>query len=306
MNPDRKIAIGFDGGGSTSRFLVSRGNGEKESYTYPLNLKYSDLGIEESVRGFTKCLNEILGSDLSHLIAMCISLSGASDAALNQEFVKALRSELKLPELKLHVEGDSSFALETAYPGDASGMLLIAGTGSVAIAKTEEGDIVKVGGWGRLLGDEGSGYWIGLEVLRSYCSSIDLDETTGEFFLKTRKKLVELIGTDLSLLRSKLYSNQIKPQDFAPLAFECAEQDEDANDIVLLAADLLATDVNVLWDKVEGECEPILMLHGTIASQPAIFKNIQEACYEFGVDCELLDGNLILERTLRVAEDLKC
>jgi len=299
-----KIYIGFDGGGSTSRFIVSRKAGETESYTYPLNLKYSDLGVDESVRGFAQCITEILGADISSLRAMCISLSGASNAAMNKEFGEALRRELNLSELKLHIEGDSTFAVETAYPDDQSGMLLIAGTGSVAIAKNEDGDTVKVGGWGRLLGDEGSGYWIGLEVLKSYCTSIDLDETHSEFFRGIRKKLVEQIGNDLSLLRNKLYSNEIKPQDFAQLAFEYAERDEDANDILLLGADLLATDVNVLWDKVEEECEPILKLHGTIASMPEIFDYIQDSCEEYGVSCDILDSNLILERALKVAEGL--
>ncbi len=301
---ESKVYVGFDGGGTTSRFLVSRKSGERESYTYPLNLKYSDLGIDESARGFAKCLSEILGADISSISGMCISLSGASNAQMNKDYESALRLELNLPDLKIYIEGDSSFALETAYPGDQSGMLLIAGTGSVAIAKTEDGDIIKVGGWGRLLGDEGSGYWIGLEVLKSYCTSIDLDETSGDLFRGIRKKLVEELGNDLSQLRSKLYSNEIKPQDFAPLAFEYAERDEDANDILLLGADLLATDVNVLWDKVEGECEPNLKLHGTIASQPLIFEYVQDSCEEYGVSCEMLDGNLILERALKVAEGL--
>src|SRR5437762_2684523 len=105
-----EIFIGFDGGGSTSRFLVRRTTTTPENFTFSRNLKYSDIGIANSANGFADCLKEILGEDIRHLKALCISLSGASDSKKNEELAQEIRNNLSLP-LKLHIESDSSFTL---------------------------------------------------------------------------------------------------------------------------------------------------------------------------------------------------
>lgn len=298
------IYIGFDGGGSTSRFLIRRGKAEPESHVFALNLKYSDLGIEKSANAFANCVSEILGAEISLIKAMCISLSGASDVLMNSEFQQALCSELRLPELKPHIESDSSFTLETAYPGEKSGMLLIAGTGSVAIAKKGNGEIIKVGGWGRLLGDEGSGYWIGLQALKHYCKVMDGAENAGELFVKIGEKLHSESHSGLSLLRNKLYRDEIKPQHYAPLVFEALANDPAAEDILFDAAGNLMIDIETLWNKVKGVCEPMVTLHGAIARQSFVSDYIEENCETLGLNCTILAEESVLQRTLEVAENL--
>ena len=298
------ISVGFDGGGSISRFIVRRDNREPELHSFPTNLKYSDLGIAESAKGFAKLLIEILKDDALLLKAMCISLSGASDAEMNEEFKQALRKEMNLPDMKLHIEGDSSFTLETAYSGSKSGMLLIAGTGSVAIAKTKKGRFEKVGGWGRLLGDEGSGYWIGLQALKHYCKVMDGAESAGELFAAIGKKLHEENASDLSPLRSKLYRNEIKPQQYAPLVFDASAKDPAAEDILYEAAGSLMMGIEVLWTRVSGECEPVVCLHGAIARQPLIADYLEENSEALGLKCQLLEEESILHRALQVSSEL--
>src|SRR5438045_387848 len=111
---DKDIFIGFDGGGTTSRFLLGRENHGPELFTISRNLKYSDLGITASADGFMECIKEILGENIGRLRSMCISLSGASNEMLNKEFAAELQKKIS-PSLKLHIESDSSFTLETAY-----------------------------------------------------------------------------------------------------------------------------------------------------------------------------------------------
>ncbi|MFI5263455.1 MAG: N-acetylglucosamine kinase [Candidatus Kapaibacterium sp.] len=298
------IYLGFDGGGSTSRFLMRRGEAVPQLYTFALNLKYSDLGIEESVKGFSACLNNILGAEISLLKGICISLSGASDEVMNKQFEQALQNELNLPELKIHSESDSSFALETAYPGNQSGMLLIAGTGSVAIAKKHNGEVVRVGGWGRLLGDEGSGYWIGLQALKHYCKVMDGAESAGELFVTIGQKLHDETGSNLSPLRDKLYREEIKPQHYAPLVFESLPADSSAEDILFDAAGNLMIDLESLWNKVSAECEPIITFHGAIARQPFIADYFEENCEAIGLTCKMLEGERVLYRALLISMSL--
>jgi len=298
------IYIGFDGGGSTSRFLIHRGEAEPQLYTFALNLKYSDLGIEKSVKGFTGCLNEILGAEIGLANGICISLSGASDPSMNAEFEQRLRNELNLPELKIRIESDSLFTLETCYPEGKSGMLLIAGTGSVAIARKNDGEIVKVGGWGRLLGDEGSGYWIGLQALKHYCKVIDGVENEGELFVSVGTKLSGEAGSDRSSLRNKLYRDEIKPQHYAPLVFEASNTDLAAEDILFDAAGNLMIDLESLWNKVRAECEPIVTLHGAIAQQPFIVGYFEENCEAIGLQCEISEEESVLQRALQLSMSL--
>lgn len=67
---------------------------------------------------------------------------------------------------------DVEAAFQDAF-GDGPGVLLIAGTGSIAWARDAEGETERVGGWGDRLGDEGSGFSIGLEALRSVARAED-------------------------------------------------------------------------------------------------------------------------------------
>ena len=64
------------------------------------------------------------------------------------------------------IAGDEQIALDAAFHGGA-GVLVIAGTGSHVTGRCADGSTVGAGGWGPVLGDEGSGTWIGLEAIRA-------------------------------------------------------------------------------------------------------------------------------------------
>ena len=60
-----------------------------------------------------------------------------------------------------------------AAVGADDGIALIAGTGSVAWGKSAGGSTSRAGGWGYLLGDEGSGYWLGRQAVRHALAQVD-------------------------------------------------------------------------------------------------------------------------------------
>lgn len=97
-------------------------------------------------------------------------LAGAGQGSARDGVVAALR-EMKIAE-RVIVGTDVEAAFHDAF-GDGPGVLLIAGTGSIAWARTPDGEVRRVGGWGALLGDEGSGYAIGLEGLRAVMRAVD-------------------------------------------------------------------------------------------------------------------------------------
>jgi glucosamine kinase len=77
-----------------------------------------------------------------------------------------------LPDAHIAPSSDNEIALVGAR-GERRGILLLSGTGSVAFGVNDAGEAVQVGGWGYLLGDEGSGYWLGLQALRALVTQSD-------------------------------------------------------------------------------------------------------------------------------------
>ena len=57
--------------------------------------------------------------------------------------------------------------------GDEPGVVIVAGTGSIAYGRNARGEAARAGGWGYVLGDEGSGYWIGRLALRAVVRQAD-------------------------------------------------------------------------------------------------------------------------------------
>src|SRR5688572_478396 len=136
------IIIGFDGGGSRSRFLIKSDNNQPEYFIQEESLKYSDLGIEPAAKRFKEITQELVGN-VSDIGAIGISLSGAGDPKKQEEFRAALRREFANSSLPIHVESDSTITLQAAYPeDDMSGLLVIAGTGSVYLARTMDKEVV--------------------------------------------------------------------------------------------------------------------------------------------------------------------
>lgn len=145
-----------------------------------------------------------------------------------------------LPGARVLVLADYAIALEGATGGNP-GVLVIAGTGSIACGRDREGKLMRAGGWGYLLGDEGSGFWIGREAIRAVLAA---KEGWGEQTRLT-DMLSETLGTsDAGEWLSALYRTQ-NPQSLlaqlAPLVTEAAEQgDASAQNILFHAAEHLA------------------------------------------------------------------
>jgi N-acetylglucosamine kinase-like BadF-type ATPase len=76
------------------------------------------------------------------------------------------------PRAQTLVVNDALIALEAGAPG-GDGIVLIAGTGSIAYGRDTRGRAARSGGWGYVLGDEGSGYWLGRQALRSVMRASD-------------------------------------------------------------------------------------------------------------------------------------
>src|SRR5204863_5382684 len=91
----------------------------------------------------------------------CVGLAGAARLEVSN-LVRHLLGELVSGEIE--VVGDMVIALQAAF-GDGSGVMVIAGTGSMAYGRNASGNTLRAGGWAFSIFDEGSGHWIGRSAI---------------------------------------------------------------------------------------------------------------------------------------------
>ena len=103
---------------------------------------------------------------------LCLGISGAGRPAEQSTLKQKLSSLLDIPPNQVLVLSDAEIAFYAAHQNN-SGILMIVGTGSIIWAKTLEGDLVRAGGWGFLLNDEGGGFQLGLAGLKAVVNMID-------------------------------------------------------------------------------------------------------------------------------------
>jgi N-acetylglucosamine kinase-like BadF-type ATPase len=167
----KNIIVAFDGGGTSSRFLIGTSNGVRRSVHYNESVRPSELTAAVSARRIISLLIEA-GIAPVEISAMMIVLAGAGNTSTQIEMTEILSEHLSLEPSKIRISSDAAFLIDTAYP-DSSGYAAILGTGTVYLAKTRSGSVHKIGGWGRTFGDEGGGYDIARRALTFYCHCID-------------------------------------------------------------------------------------------------------------------------------------
>ncbi len=96
--------------------------------------------------------------------AICLGMAGV-DRARDAEIIRGILRRIG-HRAQVIVVNDALIALEAGVPG-MPGTVVIAGTGSIAYGRNAEGRGARAGGWGYVLGDEGSGYWLGRLALRA-------------------------------------------------------------------------------------------------------------------------------------------
>ncbi len=164
---------GIDGGGSSVRvaLLDDRRNLLAESRGETVNPSVVGLEIAASrIHAALFAALEAAGLQPNEVIAAGIGVAGAS-ASHSAGWLRDVVHTV-LPQARVIPASDYEIALVGAH-GERRGVLVLAGTGSLAYGINDTGDSALVGGWGYLLGDEGGGYWIGLEGLRAAIAAVE-------------------------------------------------------------------------------------------------------------------------------------
>jgi N-acetylglucosamine kinase-like BadF-type ATPase len=186
---------------------------------------------------------------------------------------------------RVRIESDARVALEGAFEG-AGGIILIAGTGSIAFGKTQEGEIFRTGGWGRFIGDEGSGYVIGRDGLAAVSKELD---GRGRKTLLTTMAAEEFGLSSPERIIEQVYKNNFDLASLAPLVIRAAAgNDLECGRILNRAAFELSELVRGLTLRMEratrGPRQKIpLSFIGSLLTTDSVFSKIVKHKIEFSL-----------------------
>lgn len=169
-----KYVIGIDGGGTKTHMKIADLNGNiiAEGVKGPSNINSS---AEEDVKNVFKDLIfegiKSIGECLGECSAVCIGTAGA-DRDEDKVIIENMIKDAVGYKGKIIVVNDAEVALAGGI-GKRDGIIVISGTGSICYGRTEEGKSCRSGGWGHIIGDEGSGYDIGINAIKAALKSYD-------------------------------------------------------------------------------------------------------------------------------------
>lgn len=170
---NKPVVMGIDGGGSTVRAVIVDASlarlGESQGPTANPSI-VGRQGAGETIQATMRAALAAANLRPERIAAVGIGIAGAATAHFHG-WLRAVVAGVT-PQARFALSTDYEIALAGAL-GERRGVLVLAGTGSLAYGVNAAGESALVGGWGYLLGDEGSGYWLGLQGLRAVTQAAD-------------------------------------------------------------------------------------------------------------------------------------
>ena len=227
--------LGIDGGGTkTTCALGDETHLLATATTGPSNIvRVGEVQTRESLQQGVRQVCAAACIPPAQVSRTCIGGSGAARPELAENVRQYLAEILATP---IDVVGDMQIALEAAFD-TGPGVLVIAGTGSIAYGRDRRGNTLRAGGWGFAIGDEGSAHWIGRAAVSAVLRAADLTDGSAESRSDTSLSAAILKIWDVtSLADLARAANSIPPPDFAALFPAVAASKDDLAMQVLTSA----------------------------------------------------------------------
>ncbi|WP_412062484.1 BadF/BadG/BcrA/BcrD ATPase family protein [Rubrivirga sp. IMCC45206] len=230
------------------------------------------------------------------LAGVAVGLAGAG----RPDVCTAIADALGL-DAPLVVTHDADIAYRAAW-GDEGGAVLLVGTGSLVLARTDAGETLRAGGWGPALGDDGSGAALGRHALRALLAALDggppsaLPAIAAEHHgLATSADVVAAVYDDARPLST-----------FAPLLLAAVEAGDWAAETALRAeTNALAKQAGWLATRAGDTVRTRLAVSGGLAGEPVYWTALADALARHlpgwavsKCEAEPVEGALALARTL--------
>lgn len=277
--------LGIDGGGTKTTCLVTDENLNEIYRTAGSSINFWSEGLETARGNMKKMLEAIENATgISHFDGVCIgssALFGTADEKTLHDFCDGVFSADNII-----MDSDLFIALKASEKKNV--MVVIAGTGSMVAGFGTSGEIVTRGGYGYILGDEGSGYRIALDGIHAAVRSLD---NTGE---KTvlGEYLLEFSGVKAKEELVDAFYNPEKDRKaiaaFSPYVSRAAEEgDAVARKILFSQCELLSCGVKSLLPEMPEK--PCIALYGGVFQHDEMYRNhFAELVKPYCSSCELL------------------
>jgi N-acetylglucosamine kinase-like BadF-type ATPase len=181
MTAPGSLLLAVDGGGTKTQALVTDLEGKVLARGLGPSSNIHNVGFDESCKAVVTAIEGALmmvspresgtaGWRDGRFAAAAFGLSGIDSPEDEAEVSRWVKANTIAP--RFSVVNDSELVLAAGTP-EGWGVALISGTGSVCLARAKDGRSARVGGWGPLIGDEGSGYHIAMNALRLATQAAD-------------------------------------------------------------------------------------------------------------------------------------
>ena len=237
--------LGIDGGGTKTTCAVGDESHLLTTATAGASniVRVGEAQARESLQAAVRQACAAAGITPAQVAHTCVGGSGAARPELAELVRRCLAEILSTP---INVVGDMQIALEAAFD-TGPGVIVIAGTGSIAYGRDASGNTVRAGGWGFAIGDEGSAHWIGRAAVGAVLRAADPysadhdpgDLHAGDLYSGDHSSLAEAlfkvwgVRSRADLARA---ANSVPPPDFAALFPSIAASNDDLARQVLTQA----------------------------------------------------------------------
>lgn len=237
QNIENGVALGVDGGAGALKFALQKG-AENPRYYECKGASPTLLGMDEFVSRLSQGIHDALASagvTPDQVTSAGFGLSGVD----RENEINHLKQKLSivLPNAKGIWIGNDALPALRLGAGKLQGLVMIAGTGSICFGVAADGHMLRVGGWGGELGDEGSGFWIGVRGLQAAVRMADGRLPKTEMLAKVLEKVGVKNPEELIPWSSGLSRAEFKTQAaslFPIVASQAAEGDPTAKQAILL------------------------------------------------------------------------
>ena len=258
--------LGIDGGGSKTTAAVADTDGNVILRVTGESINFYSVGMENARKNLSDVVGKIYEAiGETRFYSAFIGCSALDDEADNKT-TDALCGGI-IDADYIAMSSDVHVAL-TASGGNC---VAICGTGSMAVGKKADGSISVTGGWGHIIGDEGSAYSIALNALKECCKMRDRNERTP--LLSSAEEFFEV--DDFRKAIDKIYSESTAKDYIARFAKNIAELSDKgcavSKKIISDEAAAFAETVAALLDEIGGS--PMLSLYGGVFQHNEFFRN---------------------------------
>lgn len=168
------VVLGIDGGGTRTRASIVS-DGKRLAFAQGGSIKRLRVGAEAAEANLRAVLKDAMAQAGTPAIAAATVGVASATVPGVEEWITAVLRDFNIT--RSEVVGDEVIALDAAFRG-GPGILQIAGTGSNCIGRAPDGSRECAGGYSSRLGDEGSGYWIGVNAVRRGLWAYDREQPT--------------------------------------------------------------------------------------------------------------------------------